>query len=51
MMISILQHTGVRGLFRGLEAKILHTVLTAALMFMAYEKIASTVGLLLKRNA
>ncbi|XP_030372001.1 peroxisomal membrane protein PMP34 [Scaptodrosophila lebanonensis] len=51
LMISILQHQGVRGLFRGLEAKILQTVLTAALMFMAYEKIASTVGLLLKRNA
>ncbi|XP_034658834.1 peroxisomal membrane protein PMP34 [Drosophila subobscura] len=51
MMISILQHSGVRGLFRGLEAKILQTVLTAALMFMAYEKISSTVRLLLKRNA
>ncbi|EDW78983.1 uncharacterized protein Dwil_GK11866 [Drosophila willistoni] len=50
LMISILQHQGVRGLFRGLEAKILQTVLTAALMFMAYEKIAGTVGLLLKRN-
>lgn len=50
LMISILQHQGVRGLFRGLEAKILQTVLTAALMFMAYEKIAGTVGMLLKRN-
>lgn len=29
------------GLFKGLEAKLLQTVLTAALMFLLYEKIAS----------
>lgn len=29
------------GLFKGLEAKLLQTVLTAALMFILYEKIAS----------
>lgn len=51
LMVSILQHQGIAGLFRGLEAKILQTVLTAALMFMAYEKIAGIVKLLLKRNA
>ncbi|XP_060656053.1 peroxisomal membrane protein PMP34 [Drosophila nasuta] len=51
LMVSILQHQGIAGLFRGLEAKILQTVLTAALMFMAYEKIAGTVKLLLKRGA
>lgn len=28
------------GLYRGMEAKLLQTVLTAALMFLAYEKIA-----------
>ncbi|XP_017487150.1 PREDICTED: peroxisomal membrane protein PMP34 [Rhagoletis zephyria] len=49
IMLSILKHQGFKGLFRGLEAKILQTVLTAALMFMAYEKIASTVGVLLKK--
>uniref|UniRef100_A0A3Q2EIL8 Uncharacterized protein n=1 Tax=Cyprinodon variegatus TaxID=28743 RepID=A0A3Q2EIL8_CYPVA len=32
---------GVLGLFKGLEAKLLQTVLTAALMFLLYEKIAS----------
>lgn len=32
---------GVLGLFKGLEAKLLQTVLTAALMFLIYEKIAS----------
>lgn len=33
---------GVLGLFKGLEAKLLQTVLTAALMFLLYEKIASS---------
>lgn len=32
---------GVLGLFKGLEAKLLQTVLTAALMFLLYEKIAA----------
>ncbi|XP_037939734.1 peroxisomal membrane protein PMP34 [Teleopsis dalmanni] len=50
MMISILKFQGFKGLFRGLEAKILQTVLTAALMFTAYEKIAMLVGTLLKRT-
>lgn len=50
MMMDILQQQGFKGLFRGMEAKILQTVLTAALMFMAYEKINNTVFLLLKRT-
>lgn len=33
---------GMLGLFKGLEAKLLQTVLTAALMFLLYEKIANT---------
>ncbi|XP_032816885.1 peroxisomal membrane protein PMP34 [Petromyzon marinus] len=32
---------GVAGLYKGLEAKLLQTVLTAALMFVLYEKIAA----------
>uniref|UniRef100_A0A3P9HIM1 Solute carrier family 25 member 17 n=1 Tax=Oryzias latipes TaxID=8090 RepID=A0A3P9HIM1_ORYLA len=32
---------GVLGLYKGLEAKLLQTVLTAALMFVVYEKITS----------
>jgi len=31
---------GISGLYKGMEAKLLQTVLTAALMFLAYEKIA-----------
>lgn len=32
---------GVLGLYKGLEAKLLQTVLTAALMFVVYEKITT----------
>ncbi|KAG8436407.1 hypothetical protein GDO86_007488 [Hymenochirus boettgeri] len=32
---------GVMGLYKGLEAKLLQTVLTAALMFLVYEKLAA----------
>ncbi|XP_018801873.1 PREDICTED: peroxisomal membrane protein PMP34 [Bactrocera latifrons] len=51
IMLNILQHQGFKGLFRGLEAKILQTVLTAALMFMIYENISSTVKVLLNRTS
>uniref|UniRef100_A0A182PQB9 Peroxisomal membrane protein PMP34 n=1 Tax=Anopheles epiroticus TaxID=199890 RepID=A0A182PQB9_9DIPT len=47
MLLIILKRQGIAGLFRGLEAKLLQTVLTAALMFMAYEKIARFVTSLL----
>jgi solute carrier family 25 (peroxisomal adenine nucleotide transporter), member 17 len=33
----------VKGLFKGMEAKILQTISTAALMFVAYEKIVAFV--------
>lgn len=49
MFWGILNRYGIQGLFRGLEAKLLQTVLTAALMFMTYEKIAKTVTSLLLR--
>uniref|UniRef100_A0A8B9L4Z9 Solute carrier family 25 member 17 n=1 Tax=Astyanax mexicanus TaxID=7994 RepID=A0A8B9L4Z9_ASTMX len=35
------RRNGVIGLYKGLEAKLLQTVLTAALMFVVYEKIAA----------
>lgn len=44
----IIRTQGVYGLFRGLEAKILQTVSTAALMFVIYEKVATYVRLILK---
>ncbi|KXJ68746.1 hypothetical protein RP20_CCG001878 [Aedes albopictus] len=50
MLLIILKKQGAAGLFRGLEAKLLQTVLTAALMFMTYEKIARFVTVLLVRG-
>lgn len=47
----ILNKYGIKGLFRGLEAKLFQTVLTAALMFTVYEKIARFVtSLLIRKN-
>ncbi|EZA58944.1 hypothetical protein DMN91_010672 [Ooceraea biroi] len=40
ILFYILKKHGISGLYRGMEAKLLQTVLTAALMFLAYEKIA-----------
>ncbi|XP_030649673.1 peroxisomal membrane protein PMP34 isoform X2 [Chanos chanos] len=41
LLINRVRKYGMLGLFKGLEAKLLQTVLTAALMFLLYEKIAS----------
>lgn len=40
-LVLLCRKHGMLGLFKGLEAKLLQTVLTAALMFLLYEKIAS----------
>lgn len=40
LILFELKRNGVKGLFRGMEAKLLQTVLTAALMFLTYEKIS-----------
>uniref|UniRef100_A0A673YKY7 Solute carrier family 25 member 17 n=1 Tax=Salmo trutta TaxID=8032 RepID=A0A673YKY7_SALTR len=42
LLINRVKKYGMLGLFKGLEAKLLQTVLTAALMFLLYEKIASS---------
>ncbi|EDV27353.1 uncharacterized protein TRIADDRAFT_21077 [Trichoplax adhaerens] len=42
-LIYLARHEGFSGLFKGLEAKLLQTVLTTALMFTMYEKIMSFV--------
>ncbi|XP_028417399.1 peroxisomal membrane protein PMP34-like [Dendronephthya gigantea] len=39
IIAQILRQAGVRGLYKGLEAKLTQTVLTAAFMFLTYEKI------------
>ncbi|XP_018018734.1 peroxisomal membrane protein PMP34 [Hyalella azteca] len=43
LLQMILVESGPAGLYRGLRAKLLQTVLTAALMFLCYEKIVSVV--------
>lgn len=40
-LLDILRLNGFKGLYKGMEAKLLQTVLTAALMFLVYEKIAA----------
>ncbi|XP_035037706.1 peroxisomal membrane protein PMP34 isoform X1 [Hippoglossus stenolepis] len=41
LLVNRVRKYGMLGLFKGLEAKLLQTVLTAALMFLLYEKITS----------
>lgn len=41
MLLLFCRKFGVLGLYKGLEAKLLQTVLTAALMFVVYEKITA----------
>ncbi|XP_057672947.1 peroxisomal membrane protein PMP34 [Corythoichthys intestinalis] len=41
LLVNRVRKFGMLGLFKGLEAKLLQTVMTAALMFLLYEKIAS----------
>ncbi|XP_021933842.1 peroxisomal membrane protein PMP34 isoform X3 [Zootermopsis nevadensis] len=43
LTVYILKKYGIIGLYKGMEAKLLQTILTAALMFAAYEKIANFV--------
>ncbi|XP_029179369.2 peroxisomal membrane protein PMP34-like isoform X2 [Acropora millepora] len=47
-MTRLVREQGPMGMYKGLEAKLLQTVLTAALMFVAYEKIAAFIFRLLR---
>lgn len=51
LILFELKHNGFKGLFRGMEAKLMQTVLTAALMFLAYEKIYRFVFAIMRANA
>ncbi|KAK7112767.1 peroxisomal membrane protein PMP34-like isoform X1 [Littorina saxatilis] len=42
-IMYLVKHQGVGALYKGMEAKLFQTVLTAALMFVAYEKIAAVI--------
>lgn len=50
VFLYVIKNFGVLGLFKGLESKLLQTVLTAAMMFMAYEKISALVFRLMRLN-
>lgn len=50
MLMNILKSRGIAGLYSGFEAKVWQTVLTAALMFMTYEKIIRFVRVLMISN-
>lgn len=50
LLLFEVKQNGLKGLYRGMEAKLLQTVLTAALMFMTYEKISRFVITLLRAN-
>nr|CAD7451263.1 unnamed protein product [Timema bartmani] len=50
LLSYILNKHGLAGLYKGMEAKIIQTILTAALMFTAYEKIATFVFKLLRSH-
>jgi len=47
ILVLLFKRGGLASVFKGLEAKLLQTVLTAALMFVLYEKIARFVFLIL----
>lgn len=51
MLFYLVKKQGFKELYKGMEAKILQTVFTAALMFLCYEKIAAVVFAVLKRNS
>lgn len=51
VILYILKNKGFKGLYCGLEAKAAQTILTAALMFMSYEKIVQLVYVLLRASA
>ena len=48
ILLSIIRASGITGLYKGLEAKLLQTVLTTAMMYLCYEKIVSFVFTIMK---
>lgn len=50
VLIKVVKNDGPLGLFRGIEAKLWQTVLTAAFQFTTYEKIVQLVRNILLRQ-
>lgn len=51
VLMDIVAQSGLLGLYKGLEAKLLQTVLTTAMMYLCYEKIVAFVLRLLNSQA
>lgn len=51
IMASIVERNGFQGLYKGLESKLIQTVLTTALMYLCYEKISAFVFQIMKGSA
>ncbi|XP_077997340.1 peroxisomal membrane protein PMP34-like [Glandiceps talaboti] len=51
LLIELIRTQGMKGMYKGLEAKLLQTVLMAALMFLTYEKITAFIFTLLGGKA
>lgn len=49
--MTIIERNGFSSLYKGLEAKLLQTVLTTAVMYLMYEKIVNFVFNLLKKKS
>lgn len=41
--VDVWEREGIKGLYRGMNAKLLQTVLTSAFMFLSYEEILGVV--------
>jgi len=50
VIVRTLREEGLSGLFAGFSSQLVKSVLSAALMYMAKEKIAAILKVLLKRN-
>lgn len=48
ILMAIIERNGAGGLYKGLEAKLMQTCLTTALMFLCYEKITGLVFQIMK---
>ncbi|KAK3713880.1 hypothetical protein QZH41_008162 [Actinostola sp. cb2023] len=49
LLAKLIREQGLLGLYKGMEAKLLQTVMTAALMFLAYEKISAFIFAMSRR--
>ncbi|KXJ21682.1 peroxisomal membrane protein PMP34 [Exaiptasia diaphana] len=49
LLSKLMRERGFLGLYKGMEAKLLQTVMTAALMFLAYEKISAFIFAMSRR--